>query len=149
MLPPRPAHECLTLAYGQAPWSPDASYTSGGACRGLDPFAGCYIRTVKLVQGIPVVTSILCPSTGASISSSSAASPDQDSADDYPKIGISTSGDSTREARFIFMVALNRDPSHNNSSRYPTIERSEASDAQTPSVGMIQNLNPDFNAVRF
>jgi hypothetical protein len=46
------------------------------------------------------------------------------------------------------MVALNGDPSHNSSSRYPTIERSEASDVQTPNDGMIQNLNPDFNAIR-
>jgi hypothetical protein len=46
------------------------------------------------------------------------------------------------------MVAPNRNPSHNNSSGYLTIERSEASDAQTPSTGLIQNLNSDFNVVR-
>jgi hypothetical protein len=45
------------------------------------------------------------------------------------------------------MVALNGDRSHNNSNRYPTIERSEASDDRTPSGGLVQNLNPDFNAV--
>jgi hypothetical protein len=32
-------------------------------------------------------------------------------------------------------------------SRYPTIGRSEASDARTPNDGMIQNLNLDFNAI--
>jgi hypothetical protein len=49
-------------------------------------------------------------------------------------------------------VAPNGDPVgielHNNSSGYPTIGRSETSDAQTPSVGLVRNLNPDFNAVR-
>jgi hypothetical protein len=45
------------------------------------------------------------------------------------------------------MVAQARDPSYNNSSRYPTIEISEASDAQTPSGGLVQNLNLNFNAV--
>jgi hypothetical protein len=39
-------------------------------------------------------------------------------------------------------------PAHNSSSGYPTIGRSEASDAQTPSSGLVRNLNPNFNAVR-
>jgi hypothetical protein len=47
------------------------------------------------------------------------------------------------------MVAPNGDPVHHNSSRYPTIESSEASDAQTPNVGMIWNLNSYFNVMRF
>jgi hypothetical protein len=47
------------------------------------------------------------------------------------------------------MVALAGGPSHNSSSRYPTIGRSEASDAQTPNDGMIQNLNLYFNTIRF
>jgi hypothetical protein len=46
------------------------------------------------------------------------------------------------------MVALNDDRSHNNSNRYPTIGRSEASDAQTLSGSLVRNLNPDINAVR-
>jgi hypothetical protein len=46
------------------------------------------------------------------------------------------------------MVASNGDRSRDSSNRYPTIERSETSDAQTPSVGLVQNLNPDFNVVR-
>jgi hypothetical protein len=46
------------------------------------------------------------------------------------------------------MVAPNRDPSHNNSSRYLTIGRLEVSDAQMHNDGMIQNLNPDFNVIR-
>jgi hypothetical protein len=46
------------------------------------------------------------------------------------------------------MVALNGDQSNNTFSRYLTIGRSEASDARTPSDGLVQNLNPDFNAIR-
>jgi hypothetical protein len=41
-----------------------------------DLFDGPYIRMVKLVRGIPVVTTILRPCTGASSSSSSALSSD-------------------------------------------------------------------------
>jgi hypothetical protein len=46
------------------------------------------------------------------------------------------------------MVALNGDRSNNTSSRYPTIGKSETSDTQTPSDGLVRNLNPDFNVVR-
>jgi hypothetical protein len=35
------------------------------------------------------------------------------------------------------MVVLSGDQSHNSSSRYPTIGRSEASDARTPSGGLV------------
>jgi hypothetical protein len=45
------------------------------------------------------------------------------------------------------MVASAGAPSHNSSSRYPTIRRSEAPDAWMSNDGMIYNLNPDFNAV--
>jgi hypothetical protein len=40
-----------------------------------------------------------------------------------------------------------REPSHNSSNKYPTIGRSEASDAQTPSDRLVRNLNPEFNTV--
>jgi hypothetical protein len=46
------------------------------------------------------------------------------------------------------MVAPNGVWSCNRSSGYPTIGRSEASDAQTSSMGLVRNLNLDFNAVR-
>jgi hypothetical protein len=46
------------------------------------------------------------------------------------------------------MLAPARVPSQHSSSRYPTIGRSEASDARTSDDGMIRNLNPDFNAIR-
>jgi hypothetical protein len=76
----------LTPIYGQAPCFPSISFITGGACSGLDPYAGPHIHTVKLVRGILIVTSILETSAGASSSSSSGATLDQDSADDYPKI---------------------------------------------------------------
>jgi hypothetical protein len=74
--------------------------------------------------------------------------PGRDSSDDYPEIGASACGNSTKDGRLILMVAPNRDRSRNNSSGYPTIGRSKTSDAQTPSAGLVWNLNPDFNAVR-
>jgi hypothetical protein len=46
------------------------------------------------------------------------------------------------------MVAPNEDQPRHSSSGYPTIRRSEASDARTPSTGLIRNLNLDFNDVR-
>jgi hypothetical protein len=107
-----------------------------------------YIRTAKLVWGIPVVTTILRPCAGASSSSSSALSSDQGSSEDYPEIRVSTCGSSADISRLTFMVTPNEDQPRHSSSGYPTIGRSEASDAQTPSTGLIRNLNPDFNAVR-
>jgi hypothetical protein len=148
MLPPGSAPVHLALVYGQAPYLLGITSTSDGACSALDPYAGSYIRTTKLVQGIPIVTSILQPSTRALSSSSSAAPLDQDSADDYLKIRGSTCWDSTEEGRLIIMMAPTGRPSHNISSRYPTIERSEASDVRTPNNGMIWNLNLDFNVMR-
>jgi hypothetical protein len=46
------------------------------------------------------------------------------------------------------MVAPDRDRACNSSRGYPTIGRSEATDAQTPSEGLVQNLNLDFNAIQ-
>jgi hypothetical protein len=148
MLPPGPAPQHRAPTDGQDPWSLTTSSISRGACSDLDPFTGLYIHTAKIVRGIPVVTSTLRPLTGASSLSSSAASLNQYSSDDYPKIEISVCGDSVGEGHLIFMVALNGDPSHNNSCRYPIIGRSKASDAQTPNDGMIQNFNPDFNVIQ-
>jgi hypothetical protein len=91
--------------------------------------------------------SILQPSARTSSSSLLTASPDQDLADDYPKIGGSTRGDSTEEGRLIAMVAPVGGPSHNSSSRYFTIRRSKAFNPWTPNDGMIRNLNSDFNVI--
>jgi hypothetical protein len=93
------------------------------------------------------VTSILRSLTGASNSSTSASTPDSDSSDDYPEIGIGACGKPAKDDCFIYKVALNDDRSSNTSNRYPTIRRSEASDARTPSGGLARNLNPDFNVV--
>jgi hypothetical protein len=94
------------------------------------------------------VMSTLRPFIGASSSSSSASSPGRDSSDDYPEIWASAYENSVEDNCLILMVAPNGDRSHNNSSGYPTIGRSEASNAQTPSTGVVRNLNQDFNAVR-
>jgi hypothetical protein len=144
---PGSALERITPAHGQDPWSSATSSTSGGACSGLDPFTWLYIRTAKLLRGILVVTYILRPLAGASSSSSSAASPKPDSSDDYSEIEVGACGDFVMESRLICMVAPNKDPSRNNSSKYPTIGRSEASDARTPNATLVRNLNLDFNAV--
>jgi hypothetical protein len=62
ILPSGPAPEHLALALTSA---------LGGSCSGLDPCAGFYIRTTKLIRGIPIVTSILRPLIRVSSSSSS------------------------------------------------------------------------------
>jgi hypothetical protein len=142
MLPPGPAPERHTSIDGQVSWSLMTSYTSGDAFSRLDPFVGLYIHTAKIIQGIPIVASTLRRLVGAS-----SLPPDQDSSDDYFEIGVSVCEDSAGVGHLIFMVAPNGDQSHNSSSIYPTIRRSEASDAQTTNDGMTRNLNPDFNAI--
>jgi hypothetical protein len=120
MLPPGPAPDHLALA---------SSSASGRSCSGSDPYAGNYVRTTKIVQGILIVTSILRPLAEALSSSSSASTPDLDSSYDYPEIGASACGEPAEGDRLICMVAPNGDQSNNTSSRYPTIERSEAFNA--------------------
>jgi hypothetical protein len=99
-----------------------------------DLFDGSYICTVKLVRGIPVVMTILHPCAGAASSSPSALSSDQGSSKDYPEIGVNTCESSASTRRLICMVAPNEDQPCHSSSGYPTIGRSEASDARTPST---------------
>jgi hypothetical protein len=137
MLPLETALECLVLVHGPNPCSPANSSTSDDVGSGSDPCARLFLCTVEIIQGISIVTSILQPSAGVSSSSSSVATPEQDSADDYPEIGGSACWNYSKEGRLICMVAPNDDPSHNNSNRYPTIGRSEASDARTPNVELI------------
>jgi hypothetical protein len=139
MLPPGPAPGHLAQM---------SSSTSGKSCAGPDRCAGSYICTTKIIRGIPVVTSTLRPLVRASDSSTSASTPDSDSADDYLEIGASTYGEPVQDGRFIYMVVPNGDRISNTSSRYPTIGRSKASDARTPSGGLARNLNPDFNVVQ-
>jgi hypothetical protein len=136
------------LPPGEATEHTAPSSTSGETQADSDLFDGPYIRMVKLVRGIPIVTTILRPCAGASSSSSSALSSDQGSSEDYPEIGVSTYGSSTDISHLICMVVPNEDQLRHSSSGYPTIGMSEASDTQIPSTGLIQNLNPDFNVVR-
>jgi hypothetical protein len=137
----------LSLGSASEHPTPATSSASGGACSGLNPFTRLYIHIVKLVRDIPIVTSTLRPYIGASSSSSSASSPGRDLSDDYPEIGASACGNSAEDSRLIPMVAPNRDRSHNSSSGYPTIGRSDMSDVQTSNAGLVRNLNPNFNAV--
>jgi hypothetical protein len=130
ILPPGPAPEHMALA---------SLLTSGGSYLGSDPCAGSYICTDKIVRGILVMTSILRPLAGHRAHLLS---------DDYLEIGASACGEPAEGGHRICMVAPNGDRSNNISSRYPTIKRSEASDARTPSGGLVRNLNPDFNVVR-
>jgi hypothetical protein len=99
-----------------------------------DLFDGPYIHTVKLVRGIPVVTTILRPCVGASSSSSSSLSSDQGSSEDYLEIRVNSCGCPADVSRLICMVAPNEDQPRHSSSGYPTIGRSEVSDARTPST---------------
>jgi hypothetical protein len=137
MLAPGSAPEHLMPVYRQAPYLLAISSTSAGAYSGLNPYAAPYHHTAKFIQGILSRASILQPSAGASSYSLSAASPDQDSTDDYPEIRGSPCWNSAEVGPLIIMVAPDGAPLHNSSSRYPTIRRLEASDAQMPNDGMI------------
>jgi hypothetical protein len=137
----------LAPVYGQAPYLLANSSTLGGFCSDLNRYVEPYHCAAKTTQGIPIRAPIFQPSVGTSSSSTSAASPDQDSTNDYPEIGGSTCWNSTNEGRLIIMEALAGAHSQDSSSRYPTIGRSEAFDAQMPNDRMIRNLNLDFNVI--
>jgi hypothetical protein len=98
-------------------------------------------------QGYPIKTPIFQPLVGTSSSSSSGASPDRNSIEDYPEIRGNICWNATIEAHHISMVGPDKAPSHNNSTRYPTIRVSEVSDAWTPSNRIVQNLNLNFNTM--
>jgi hypothetical protein len=118
MLPPGPTPEHL---------APTSSSASDRSYVGSDRCAENYIRTAKIVQGIPVVTSILWPLAGASSSSTSASTPDSDSSDDYPEIGANAYGEPAKHDRFIYMVAPNGDRSSESASR-PLVDFSVLND---------------------
>jgi hypothetical protein len=141
-----PAPKCLAPVYGQASYLPTNSSTLAGACLGLNPYTWSY-HPATTTQRILIGAPIFQPSAGTSSSSTSTTSLDQDSTDNYPKIGGSTYWNSADEGHLIIMVAPVRAPSQNSSSRYPTIGRSEAFDARTPNEEMIRNLNLNFNVV--
>jgi hypothetical protein len=78
------------LPPGEATEHTAPSSASSGTQADSDFFDVLYIRTVKLVRGIPVVTTILRPCAGALSSSSSVLSSNQGSSEDYPEIRVST-----------------------------------------------------------
>jgi hypothetical protein len=117
----------FTPVYEQAPYLLTCSSTSDDACSGLNPYVGPYYRATTTDQGNLIRMPIIQPSAGTLSSSTSTASPDQDSTNDYPEIGGSTYWNSANEGRLIIMVAPAKESLHNNSSRYPTIGRSEMS----------------------
>jgi hypothetical protein len=125
------------LPPGEATEHTAPSSASSGTQVDSDFFDESYIRTVKLVRGIPVVTTILQPCVKASSSSSSTLSSDLGSSEDYSEIGVSTCRSSADISRLICMVAPNEDQPRHSSSGYPTIGRSEASDARTSGTGLI------------
>jgi hypothetical protein len=142
--------ELKMLPLGPAPGHL-ASTSSSSSCRSYAGSGHCarsYIRTAKIIWGILVVTSTLWLLVRASGSSTLASTPDSDSADNYLEIESSAYGEPVKDGCFIYMVPPNGDRSSNTSSRYHTIGRSAVSDAWTPSGGLAQNLNPDFNVVR-
>jgi hypothetical protein len=110
----------------------------------MNPYAGPYYLAAMTSQGIPIGATISHPFAGT-LSSSSGVSPDRDSTEDYLEIEGSYYWNSTLEGHLISMVATT--PTGNNSSRYPTIGRSEA-DARTLDNRLVQDLNPNFNAMR-
>jgi hypothetical protein len=137
--------------YGKAPYYPTDPSTSlalGNACSGLNPYVGSYYLSAMTSQGYPIGTPIFQPSVGTSSSSSSRASPHRDSIEEYPEIGDSICQNPAVETHRINMAGPARAPSHNSSSRYPTIRGSKASDARTPSNRVIRNMNPDFDVIQ-
>jgi hypothetical protein len=84
-----PAPKQFTPIYGQALYLMANSSTLGEACVGLNLYAGPFHLTAKTSQELQIETSIFQPSAGTSSSSASGASPNRDSANDYPKIGVS------------------------------------------------------------
>jgi hypothetical protein len=73
--------------YGKAPYYPVDQSTSGGACSGLNPYAGSYYLSTMTSQRFSIGTPISQPSAGVASSFSMRVSLDRDSTKDYPEIG--------------------------------------------------------------
>jgi hypothetical protein len=137
--------------YGEAPYypaDPSTTSTSDGICSGFNPYAGSYYLATMMLQGHLIGAPIFQSSAGTSSSTSSGASTDRDSIEDYPEIRGSIYWNSTIEAHRISMVGPTKASSQNSSSRYPTIRGSEASDGRTSSNRVVRNLNLSFNTVQ-
>jgi hypothetical protein len=87
-----PAPKHLAPVYGQAPYLLVSSSISGGACSGLNPYAGPYHHATKITLGLLIRAHIFQPSTGTSSSSTLRVFPDQDSTDHHPEIGEAPTG---------------------------------------------------------
>jgi hypothetical protein len=84
---PTPSHH--EPIYGEAPYYPaDPSTTStlDGICSGFNPYTGSYYLATMMLQGHPIGAPIFQSSAGTSSSTSSGASTDRDSIEDYPEI---------------------------------------------------------------
>jgi hypothetical protein len=75
--------------YGKAPYYSVDPSTSGRACSALNPHEGLYYLSTMTSQGRTIGKTIFRSSAGTSSSSSSGATPDRDSIEDYPEIGVS------------------------------------------------------------
>jgi hypothetical protein len=141
------------LIWGGAPCCPagPSSMTTSASDdirTGLNPYAGPYTLAAMTSWGHPIRAPMFRSSGGTRSPTSSGASTDRDSAEDYPEIGGSVCWNPAIEARRISMVGPGRAYSRNNSSKYPTIRGSVSFDARTPSNRVVQTLNPDFNTVQ-
>jgi hypothetical protein len=116
---PVPRHHAPV--YGQAPYLLADPSTSNEGRSGLNPHVGPYYLSAMMSQEYPIRKTILQLSAGASSSSSSRATLDWDSTEDYPKIGDSACWNPAIKAQCISMVGPARSNSQNSSSKYPTI----------------------------
>jgi hypothetical protein len=82
---PTPRHPAPV--YGTTPYYPANPSTSGEVCSDLNPHAGPYYLSVRTSQGLLIGITIFQSLAGTSSSSSSGATPDRDSIEDYPEIG--------------------------------------------------------------
>jgi hypothetical protein len=96
----------LAPVYEQVLYLPTSSSTSDVTCLGLNPYVGSYYLTVMTSQGIPIGVNISQPTVGATSSSSSGATPDLDSTEDYPETGGNSCWDPAVEGRLIIILAL-------------------------------------------
>jgi hypothetical protein len=86
LLTPGPTPRHPMSVYEKAPYYPSDPSTSHRVYSGLNPYAGLYYLSAMTSRGRPIRKTILQSSAGASSSSSSEATPDQDSIEDYLEI---------------------------------------------------------------
>jgi hypothetical protein len=137
--------------YGEAPYyltDPSTLSTSSGTHSGLSSYAGSYYLSPMMSQEYLIGTPIFQPSVGTLSSSSLRVFANRDFIKDYPEIRGSVYWNPVIESCRISMVVTTSAPSHNSSSRYPSIRGFEVFDARTLSNMIVQNLNSNFNIIR-